>query len=118
MVDSLFSTVSSWLTKLNVPAKSEADLQQKIEPLLAAQGFVREVEISGGRADFWNKSEGVVIETKVTCSVANLLRQLKKYAAGPEVKELWVVSVRPFNLPDSLSGKKVRGIFMWKAAMA
>ena len=59
------------------------------------------------RLDFF--VEGIAIEVKIDSSLPALLRQLSRYAAHEEVRELMVVTSRSklAQLPTSLNGKPI-----------
>lgn len=85
----------------------ERDLQDGIEKVFTDEkiGHRREAEIEGGRIDFLAGAVG--IEVKVGGSLAEVTRQLHRYAKCSQVLALVLISsrLRLGNLPESLNGK-------------
>lgn len=89
----------------------EEQLQEGIEAALVASGVipVREVRLTPrDRIDLM--VGGIGIEVKVGSDAAAVLRQLRRYAASPEVTSLILVTSRARHaaIPDEIDGKPVR----------
>ncbi len=89
---------------------SEDGLQQGIAQLLADQGvpFQRELRVGKkDRLDLFLPREGIAIEAKLDGTLAALTRQLYRYAALPEVRQIILVTTRARHrqLPQNLDGK-------------
>jgi hypothetical protein len=88
---------------------NEYDLQAGIAQLLTEQGvqFQREVSVAKTeRLDFLT-AEGIAIEVKVDGALSSVTRQLFRYAAKPEIRELILVTTRTKHrtLPQNIQGK-------------
>jgi hypothetical protein len=91
-------------------AGTEALLQAGIEEVLqnAQVPFLREHRLSPqDRPDFM--VGGVAIEVKIDQGWRAVLRQLSRYAAHPEVKEILLVTARMQHgaVPESIQGKPI-----------
>ncbi len=89
---------------------SENELQQGIAQLLAEQEvpFQRELRVGKtDRLDLFLPREGIAIEAKLDGTLAALTRQLYRYAALPEVRQIILVTTRARHrqLPQNLDGK-------------
>lgn len=84
---------------------NEEQLQLTIAQALTAAGIAHEREkrfAKGCRADFWIE-RGIVVEVKKRRPVrADLLAQLARYAAVPEVKHLVVMLERSIVIPPTM----------------
>lgn len=83
---------------------NEVELHEAIADILADAGVdaAREVRLgAAGRIDFLAGTVG--IEVKVQGATATVGRQLRRYAATPEVEELLLVTNRPRHV--SLAGE-------------
>ena len=88
---------------------NEYDLQAGIARLLTEQGveFQREVPVTKAeRLDFLTAG-GIAIEVKVDGALSSVTRQLFRYAARPEIRELILVTTRTKHrtLPQHIQGK-------------
>lgn len=121
MADTVSQTVSavehiaSTLRKYRFRFNSEAELQEGIAGVFTLNGiaFVREYRIdTKSRLDFM--ADGIAVETKTAKSRADLIRQIHRYAQCQDVTGIVVVSAkaRHATLPDTISGKPVRAVFI------
>lgn len=93
-----------------IPA--ERQLCDAIEAALSALGyrFEREFRLNGrDRPDFVVGMPVVAVEVKIKGSLAEVTRQIHRYAQHPDVTGILVVTTRADHrrLPDTLSGKPV-----------
>lgn len=92
----------------------ETQLHLGIEQALTGAGFNPQPEqrIKGGRIDFLVGRVG--IEVKIKGTAPDLLAQLVRYAASPEVDGLLVAStrIRHRDMPTELNGKPVRVVII------
>lgn len=86
------------LARYRMPVTPELALQDAVEKALRIEGFVfdREVRRGADRIDFLVGTVGV--ELKVKGSLAEVTRQLKRYAAWEEIDELLLVTTRGHHL--------------------
>lgn len=88
---------------------SEVDLHHRLEQVMRDAGYdpAPEARIVGGRVDFL--VDGTGIEVKVSGTPDALLRQITRYAADPQVRDLLVVTTihRHTHLPRKVGGKPV-----------
>jgi hypothetical protein len=90
--------------------QSEAELQAGMSVALTEDSIAHEREVviaEGDRIDFLC-ADGVGVEVKVGGSLADVTRQLHRYAQNPRVTSLVLASSRArllFGLPSSLNGK-------------
>lgn len=99
----------------------ERELQGCVGAALRAAGISFEAEYRANRRDvfdFWLPDLGLVLETKVWGSNAQLLRQLKRYADLEEVAAIAVIDRRRRELPRTLSGKPILAVPIWKNLIA
>ena len=92
--------------------RDEERLHEGIEAVLTGSAipFERERIIGPNRPDFFLPGSGIAIEVKIKHSLADLTRQVYRYARCSEVSAVLVVTdkMRLSNLPDELLGKPVR----------
>ena len=103
---------------------NERELQDRVSRILASYGVehIREHPFKnddgryGGtsRYDFYLSDTKTVIETKTRCGRSALLQQIKRYADNEDVTQIMVLSRHPIVLPDTLSGKAVHNVEIWK----
>jgi hypothetical protein len=98
-------------------AASEARLQDGLSELFQRRGVpvAREVALAPrDRIDFLTTDTALGIEVKIGGSLADLTRQLNRYAQSPRVAGLLAVVTLPrlTALPDTLLGKPVRGVLL------
>lgn len=114
---STLQTLSTTLRAYSFNFRDELELHDLLEQAMAADGWVveREVKLSEkDRIDFvvHRKDAGGVVgvEVKVKASVANVERQLRRYAAHERIEGLLVVSctIQLKRLPEEIGGKPVR----------
>lgn len=90
----------------------EERLHSGIEAVLTRNAipFERERIIGLNRPDFFLPGPDIAIEVKIKNSLADLTRQVYRYAKCSEVKAVLVVTdkMRLSNLPDEMLGKPVR----------
>lgn len=98
------------LSGYRLPVSNEADMQRAIERAFRNDGMPHRREVTRGadRIDFVVARVG--IECKVDGSVAEVTRQLERYALWEELDELLVVTTqgRHMNLPRVANKKPVR----------
>lgn len=88
---------------------SEKQLQDRLEHVFLRWGmdFEREKSLSKkDRPDFLF-SNGVALECKVDGGLQSHLRQMKRYAGHDAVTGVLLVSMRPYQMPETLNGKPV-----------
>lgn len=98
-------------------ARGEKDLQDRIEQILRNAGidYDREHRLDAHNIpDFYLPETGMAVEVKVKGSPASHIRQLHRYAQFEEVNSLLLVTFRPGPYPESLKGKPVIVIALWK----
>jgi hypothetical protein len=109
--------VRAALARYRLPVSVEKAMQDGVESALRGErfDFKREVTRGADRIDFLVGTVGV--ELKVKGSVAEVLRQLERYALWEDVTELLLVTTRGHHLamPPELNGKPmlvhtVRGV--------
>lgn len=101
--------LSDHLSAFRFRYANEDELQCGISQALSASSFraEREVRIDIGRLDFLVDG-GIVIETKIDGSAAQLMRQVARYAQSDAVTGILVVTDRASHrLPPSFNGKPV-----------
>ncbi len=102
--------VAHLLAGYRLPVSNEAELQGAMEKAFRMRGIPHRREVTRGadRIDF--VVDRVGIECKVDGSVADVTRQLDRYALWGELDELVVVTTKGkhLNLPRMLNGKPVR----------
>lgn len=89
---------------------TERALHNAIEEILSQSGFraVHEYSLDRkNRIDFFIPEYGIGIEAKVNGSIADIERQLARYAEFERVREIVVVTTRLFKYPDTLCGKPI-----------
>lgn len=91
---------------------NERELQDGIESVLREAGysFDRERQLAPGDVIDFLVAGGLGIEVKVAGGMAEVTRQLHRYAQHADVTELLLVStrLRHGQLPDVLNGKPLR----------
>ena len=110
-MSALASTIAQLLAPLRCKARDELVLQDLIAEMLAREEipFEREVRLSAhDRIDFLCESIGV--EVKVDGSLAEVTRQLHRYAQSDRVSELLLVTTRSRHkpMPPAFAGKPIR----------
>jgi len=111
--------ITETLTSMRCSFTAERGLQDGIERALLAAGIAatREAPLTKrDRVDFL--AGDIAIEVKVDGSLADVTRQLHRYAACPEVSALVLVTTRGAHtrLPDTLGGKPVRVVhLLWRS---
>jgi hypothetical protein len=102
--------VARTLAGYRLPVSNEADMQRAIERAFSNDGMPHRREVTKGadRIDFVVGRVGV--ECKVDGSVAEVTRQIERYALWAELDELLLVTTKGqhLNLPRVLNGKPVR----------
>lgn len=102
--------VARTLAGYRLPVSNEADMQRAIDRAFSNDGMPHRREVAKGadRIDFVVGRVGV--ECKVDGSVAEVTRQLERYALWGELDELLLVTTRGqhLSLPRLLNGKPVR----------
>jgi len=98
----------------------EIELQDAIATALTAAGvpFLREHKLApGDRIDFLAGTVG--LEVKIGGSLANLTRQLHRYAQSPRIAELVVVLGRRRleGLPSMLCEKPLHVVSLWRSSL-
>lgn len=102
--------ITSLLRTFTFRFQSEGELQDGIAAVIGEAGFAFKREYQLSR---WDRPDflvgGVAIEVKIDGSLANLIRQLHRYAGFNEVDSLIVVTnlSRLADLPETLNGKPV-----------
>lgn len=107
------SDVAQVLRGVDMHFGHEAELQQALDEVFHDQGWdvEREFALDGSRdsiVDFF--LDGLAIEVKVDGTPAAVLRQLQRYAACQEVRELLLVTTKHRHrdaIPETLSDKPV-----------
>jgi hypothetical protein len=87
--------------------RSEKVLQDDLEKYFTKFGlkFVRELALSKeDRPDFLF-GNGVALECKVENALEKHLHQCKRYAEHEQVTGIILVAMRPYQMPETLSGK-------------
>lgn len=120
-IELLIREVACAIECWNYNCSNEAELQEALLRALyeAGHDFEREHRLSErDRPDFL-VAGCLVIEVKVGGSVADLLRQLQRYASHDVVQGLLVVTTRSSlsNLPAELQRKPVRALRLWSASL-
>lgn len=111
--------VESLLKGSRLPISHEDQLQESIAQILHQEKlpYIRELAFGGDRLDFalmrqWPKL--VALEVKITASVQQHLRQLKRYADIPEIEAVVLLRPKPCAVPKTLSGKPCFCINYWE----
>ena len=109
----LVDQIVKLLESAQLDCSSEAVLQEGIARVLGGAGIraEREHQLSiHDRIDFFVKREGVGIEVKIGGGLADVTRQLFRYADHDDVKRLVLVTSRLQlrGVPDKIFGKPVR----------
>jgi len=95
---------------------SERQLQDGIAKVLGPT-FEREVVLDRhSRPDFFESESGTLVEVKTKGSAADLLRQVRRYAEFPQVKEIAVATTRMLHtsqLPAEINSKPVETVKLW-----
>lgn len=96
-------------------AGNEADLQDGVHAVLKAEGAVVDREVRLGpqdRVDFM--VGGIAIELKVKHTLAQVLRQLERYAEHARVTELMLVTTKSghLHIGTSVGGKPLRVVWL------
>src|SRR5690349_10516311 len=118
--ETVIGTLKSIFSRVRLPMNAEREFQDAVSRLIASEGITHQREYWGtrrDRLDFFLPVSGVALELKVWSSEAALLRQLKRYADLPEVTAVVLISRRPWKLPETLSGKPIAMIALWKASL-
>lgn len=109
-----------WILSRRMTYGTELELQDALAARFYAEamighpitGFGREVRLDQhNRIDFLIEVDGapVGVEVKIHGSRADVVRQLTRYAAFPEIHELLLVTAKAIhhNIPHELNGKPV-----------
>jgi hypothetical protein len=109
---SLTAAIHAALPRYRFSFDSEDRFQLQLEEFLRRENFLfeREVRLTAReRADFVIDWEGqrVVAEAKVGGGIDGHLRQMKRYADIPGVHGVILFATRPYDMPETLSGKPV-----------
>ncbi len=112
----LIQTVTSQLLAIRFNFVCERDLQDGIEKVLREQGhtFSREFRFDAkDRIDFMVEG-GLGLEVKIDRNLAQVTRQLHRYAQQSSVQGLLLVTsrLRLTNLPDFLNEKPIRSAWI------
>lgn len=94
---------------------TEQSLQDDLDSRLKQGGtsYSREFRLGPKkRPDFLISDVAVEIKTKGSSS--SILRQLKRYSDDPTISGVVLVTLRKLAVPDSLSGKPLRVLELWK----
>lgn len=101
---------------------NEYVLQASIEAVLDGLdcGFIREYRLGNfaGRIDFYYPDMRIGIEVKVRGTLDKVYKQLKRYAAHPDIDVLILVSSRRNvfrGIPPSIDGVEIYCISTWRA---
>lgn len=91
-----------------LPMHDEKACQEAIAKVLREERFqfTREAKVTGGIIDFKVAME-TGIEVKLKGSIADIRRQVNKYAADPALTGIVLVTARPVGLTDLMRGKPV-----------
>lgn len=115
--------IEAALLRHRLPFGDELACQRAVGVILADMQIdhEREVQVSGsrGRIDFYIPAERLGIELKVKGSPSEVVRQLSRYAAAPEIESLMLVTGRAAlgRLPDRLNGKPLRVVATWRGGL-
>lgn len=104
------------LGSIRAPLEDEKETQRVIAEHLdaAGVGYRREVRLSEKDiVDFM--IEGAAIEVKIKGSRANILRQLERYSAHADVKQLILLTSRSVLLPRVIGGKPACSVSLSRA---
>lgn len=87
---------------------SEDELQEALAAVLG-DSAVREVRLSDGRSRIDILMHGVGVEVKVAGSLADVIRQLDRYAACEEIRELVLVTTRSkhHHIPALIGARRI-----------
>lgn len=99
---------------------TEPQMHEEVARLLVRLKLVFEWEKvlgPGVRLDFFLPASAVAIECKVEPKRGEVLRQIKRYAERPEVKAVVLMCRRPIDLPETLSGKRVQCVALWRGGL-
>lgn len=118
-IEAHIAIISGALAPRRLRHGNEKELQDGIDAALVAVGcmFQREIHLSPtDRIDFiiGAAPPGLGVEVKIKGSLADLLRQLHRYAQHEELGGLLVVTslLRLTDLPRELVGKPVRSLYI------
>ncbi len=105
------TSIASLLSRHQVVVPNEAELQRALGGMFAEVGwpFDREFRLSAkDRPDFMVDGR-IAIEVKVDGSVADVARQLWRYAQHARVEQLVLITTRSAHkhLPSNISGKRL-----------
>lgn len=105
------STLITLLSGRGFSLSNEKRTQAEIAQVLTDNGVEHEREKRLSAADivdFFLPATGVAVEVKLRQSRTEILRQLVRYAAHPEVTEILLVSGTAIRLPRDIGGKPAR----------
>jgi hypothetical protein len=105
------------LSQYTFDPSSEMRMHAGIADLLTANNFdfVTEHQFSRkDRIDFFIQKLGIGIECKIKGGELPLISQVLRYAQYPEVKEIIVVTTKPYNLPLTANSKPVHRVLSRK----
>jgi hypothetical protein len=101
---------------VRITPENEKEMGDAVERLLTRAGihFGRECRLSGGKDRLDFAILGVAVELKMKGGLADLLRQIDRYLAHPDVRAVVVVSTlrRLSALPQMLRGKPIRCVYV------
>jgi hypothetical protein len=101
----------------------ESDFQHDVATILARDGcvFEREYDLGPGRGriDFYLPEIRTGLELKVKGTLADVARQLQRYATSREIEALVLVTgrTRLAAMPETLGGKPVHLVSIWSALL-
>jgi hypothetical protein len=100
---------------------NEAQFQAALATLFSREEitpYIREHRLGDKeRLDFYLPQARTAIEVKMWVSTAEVARQLRRYAAHPEIDGIILIARRPYQLPPALAGKPVACLDLWRSAL-
>jgi hypothetical protein len=111
------------LRAFRIRTGQEMAFQEDVATILTREGcaFEREYDLGPGRGriDFYIREIRCGLELKVKGSLADVARQLQRYATSAEIDALVLVTgrTRLNAMPDTLGGKPVHLVSMWRAML-
>lgn len=116
-------TIVTRLRAFRIRTGQEMAFQDDVATILTREGceFEREYDLGPGRGriDFYVPSIKCGLELKVKGSLADVARQLQRYAASKEIDSLVLVTgrTRLNAMPETLGGKPVHLVSLWRAML-